>query len=487
MGEQQVVRSDSVGARSEGGGSTAGPGDGASARSRRDALRGLDFDAGARMLEPVQRREGDGPADDAPAARARPRTFAHWLQAGLNHADQRVPFLGRPLVVDGVVGGQTQRGVRGLQGAVPALIPGAKPLAVDGVVGPATVGALERVVDAPNPFGRRATDPIAQAPPARDDAKADGGERSDPRADRGATSSASPDVAAAPASEVTVDEVPDGVVEAELREEIGRVAVPARARGVDPDVSQAYAEAKRWTMERLDDRDARAHSVHARLTAQWEAAREKFEAWVTSGRPQQRRPPRDPGAMEVFIQARWFKAYWYLKCYQFAAKVQSLLSGRHPSLMALVGAAKRSAEAGEDGGKVSGRTALHRGATLAELAARELANPQLAPGTSIHVKLSFELDSPYDPVENFHHWVVYAGDGKFSDSLTGQNKSGDAHDRTLRAWVKSAFKNAAYRGLHDDPRFVAETRRGAPVPVAGLQPRVTAEYDPRQAVTRRTG
>ncbi len=118
----------------------------------------------------------------------------------------------------------------------------------------------------------------------------------------------------------------------------------------------------------------------------------------------------------------------------------------------------------------------------------EMSEPTLAPGAFVHVKLHYEGNTPYEFVDDFHHWVVWAGAGKFSDILTGQAKSGAANDASLRAWVKSAFKRSDDAFMHHDTRFSSgQNRKGEALPIANLQPLVSAEHDPRQDPKQKTG
>lgn len=213
-----------------------------------------------------------------------------------------------------------------------------------------------------------------------------------------------------------------------------------------------------------------------------------WTTWVAAGKPPpaKGKPPTDPGALEEFVKSRWVSEYWFRRCYQFAAKVQSFLKGPKKSLGALEAETEKAALEGK-ADEVQGRTTHYRGMTLQDITTAELADSKLAPGTSIHVKLHFEGDVPYEHKDDFHHWVVYVGDGKFSDTLTGQDKSGASHDATLKGWVKSAFKGAAFQAFHKDPRFVDDPGAAKVVPKEGLQPRVSAEYDPRMSVAQKKG
>jgi len=125
---------------------------------------------------------------------------------------------------------------------------------------------------------------------------------------------------------------------------------------------------------------------------------------------------------------------------------------------------------------------------MAQAGADEAAQPKLAPGTSFHVKVHFEGDNPYEHDDDFHHWMVYAGNGKFSDSLTGKDKSGAAMDQTLKNWVKKSFKDKEFSFMHEDPRYTTEKNaRGEPIPKPDLQPLISAEYDPRLPTAKKEG
>ncbi len=488
----------------------------------------MSYEAGSALLSPTGRSGGATPVGAPLQLRARPgaagsgagdaagmaaprlRSFGHWLQEGLNMAQEAHAFLDAPLAVDGIVGAQTKRAVRRFQAELPKVRAGEVALAPDGIVGPATTGALERVVGAKNPFGRPARD-LAPAPEAAPEAAAEPEVPGGGASPAAATSApaAAPGVSA-PAAEVSAPgpgtarpepvaafeeagaeqdgAIREAAATAEVQGQLGALAAKGRAQGLDPDVGAAYERTRQWTMERLANKDTdRAKAVYAKLSAAWEAARAKHAAWVAAGQPGSKRPPKDPKDLESYVRGKWFREYWFRKCYQFAAQLQRFLKGGgRGSLMAMVGEAIKANEAGEPTTEQKGRTTLYRGMTLAEMAESELKSPQLAPGTAVHVKICWEIDAPYTPKDDFHHWVIYAGDGKFSDTLSGQNKAGSAHDRTLAGWVESAFKHPDYKHLHDDPRYAAERRRNLPVPLSGLQPRITAEYDPRQAITKRT-
>lgn len=271
------------------------------------------------------------------------------------------------------------------------------------------------------------------------------------------------------------------------------ISVQAAKQKVGPseavvDARAAFEKAKAWTMAQYPAGDERATEVHEQLAAKHTAASRLWSDWVAAGKPTptKGKPPKDPGPFEAYITSHWVSAYWFRRCYQFAARVQSFLHGPKKSLGALEAETSKAAQEGK-ADEVQGRTTHYRGMTLQEVTTAELAAPRLAPGTSLHVKLHFEGDVPYEFKDDFHHWVIYVGRGKFSDTLTGQDKAGAAHDASLKGWVKSAFKGPDFKAFHKDPRFVDNPEATKVVPKAGLQPRVSAEYDPRMSVAQKKG
>jgi len=173
---------------------------------------------------------------------------------------------------------------------------------------------------------------------------------------------------------------------------------------------------------------------------------------------------------------------------EFAQKVSEFLDGsKSAGLARLVSQTEKASTGGGDVAAVKGRTTLHRGKTLNQMALDEKGNPRLAPGASVHVKLHWEGDNPYEFKDDFHHWMVYAGNGKLSDTLTGKDKSGSSMDAAMKGWVRKSFKMADYAFMHADPRFSEEKKNGVPIPKKDLQPLVSAEYDPRMTVAKKGG
>jgi len=285
-----------------------------------------------------------------------------------------------------------------------------------------------------------------------------------------------------------------GLIEGMLKGAISKTATSApaptpghhgRPRG-NVDVQAAYRETREWTMEQMTNAtDGDTLRATTSLEAEWFALSRDFNAWDTAGRPAvwngKPKVPKDPGPKLEYISRGFFKEYWMLHCLQFADKLSKNLPGRkYNTLQTLIGQTNKALEHGEDVGLVKGRTTVHRGKTFAQIAVDEASNPRLAPGTSIHVKLHFNGDKPYEYADDFHHWIVWAGNGLFTDSLTGAEKAGAAMDATLQGWVHKSFGGAKFQQFHGDTTFSqSATGPGAAKPIAGLQPRVSAEYDPR--------
>lgn len=327
--------------------------------------------------------------------------------------------------------------------------------------------------------------------PAKEGAAGGGGDKdAGPDKENGAVKKSTPafDAKDGGESEAAISK---GVGENELKEAISAQAAKQKGGPSEAvvDARAAFEKAKAWTMDLCPEGDEHARTkVYPKLVADHAEAKTKWDAWVAAGKPApaKGKPPKDPGPFDAYLTARWVSAYWFRRCYQFAAKVQSFLHGPKKSLGALEAETKKAALEGK-ADEVRGRTTHYRGMTLQEVTTAELAAPKLAPGTSIHVKLHFEGDVPYEFADDFHHWVVYVGGGKFSDTLTGQDKAGASHDDSLTGWVRSAFKGPAFKAFHKDPRFVDDPEAKKVEPKAGLQPRVSADYDPRMSVAQKKG
>lgn len=327
--------------------------------------------------------------------------------------------------------------------------------------------------------------------PAKEGA-AGGGEKKDagPGKEAGAAKKSTPTIDAKGDGESGAA-ISKGAGEHELKQEIANQAAKQKGGPSEAvvDARAAFEKAKAWTLDLCPQGDDHARTkVYPKLLADHSEAKTKWDTWVAAGKPTpaKGKPPKDPGPLEDFVKSRWVSAYWFRRCYQFASKVQSFLHGPKKSLGALEAETKKAALEGK-ADEVQGRTTHYRGMTLQEVTTAELGAPKLAPGTSVHVKLHFEGDVPYEFKDDFHHWVVYVGGGKFSDTLTGQDKAGAAHDASLKGWVKSAFKGMDFKAFHKDPRFVDNPEAKKVVPKAGLQPRVSAEYDPRMSVAQKKG
>ena len=130
--------------------------------------------------------------------------------------------------------------------------------------------------------------------------------------------------------------------------------------------------------------------------------------------------------------------------------------------------------AGQHGGKakpMQTRSVAYRGMTLAELGACS----DLPVGASVHVKVQYDKDVPYHRGDDFHHWVTYLGDGKFTDSRN-VSATGARLDTFLQGWVRSKLHKRMYRHLHRAPYAKRARRKAKWRPVAGLQPRVTEVF-----------
>lgn len=345
------------------------------------------------------------------------RSFGTWAQSGLNRVDRRVPFLRRPLIVDGAIGAQTKQGVKGFQGVADQVVPGAL-LSRHGQLDPGTVWALEEATGAKNPAGRRAVRPEVQtaAPQDNEDDKVEEVEGNQ----------------VAPESEADV--------RPGLQEALGRV-VPAMSPAT------AYAKLREWTMAQLpNDSNKDTKRAKAALKKKFGVALEKGQVAATDE--------------AKFIERGFFEAYWMLHCDQFAKRLMELINGDGAATLSeLKGRADRAVDgAGIAGGaaastQVAGRDLSYRGETMTSLGARLMADGA-EPGVGVHVKLRFESDRPYDPSvdDEFHHWFVYTGHGKFSDSF-GADQSGASCDRFMVSWMKRDFHNRGRSGEAFDFSF----------------------------------
>jgi hypothetical protein len=390
---------------------TTGPAD---SSSQRRGLRRLEPAVQMARLDPEQQ-----PGFDAQALALLPtgaldlRNFGTWAQSGLNLVDQRVPFLARPLDVDGTVGPKTTQATKGFQGVAPQIVPGAV-LPRTGRFDAATVWALEEATSSKNPAGRKSEPPrkagLSTAAAEAGGSAVDGAQGRDP-------------VDAAPVA----PEMSEAAIQMGLQAAIQQVA-PA---GMSP--SSAYAAIKAETLARFDDL-----SDKDTKRARDKLARD-FAAELAKGRVSADQEP-------AWTRAGFFKAYWMLHCDQFAnALMAKINGGALPSLNALRDRTNRAIDAkGGDPGatgatEVAGRDLAYRGATLTSLGARLKAD-NAEPGIGMHVKLRYTSDRPYDPsvVDELHHWFVYIGDGKFSDSF-GAGQTGPSCDTFMVNWMNRDF------------------------------------------------
>lgn len=293
---------------------------------------------------------------------------------------------------------------------------------------------------------------------------------------------------------------------------------------LDPD--QAYQELHSWTVAKQDDAgDPDTARVVAALTAKhqraeeaYQAAHAKYEQRLADPKQVGKKPPKPPVpplALDAFLKDGFFKQYWMLHCDQFADTLAKKINGpAYPSLARLRERTNQAiAKAGVDGQQgpveIPGRDLRYRGLTLTELGARLKAD-HVEAGVGVHVKMRHELDIPYakdgagHQQDDFHHWFVYIGEGRFADSF-GAHHSGAACDSFMQSWQKDSFyqrkrpgETFDYRHLHTseyaDAGSLAEfqlwqagnqdanaARHRIPKPKAGVVPRVTALYRPRQA------
>lgn len=455
--------------------------------SKRSELRSLPYDEQVQALDP----EGGALAREPhhPSGSLDETSVERWIQSALNL------LLGSGLTVDGALRGATIPAVRAFQRKAPELAK--QRLAVDGIAGRQTIGALEKATDKRAPELTEAKRK-AGVPAATPDTEAkDGEEGPDTKGAKGSTDAKASAPAPTPAAEAR-DEgggQSEQQVVGELKAEIGKAAAK-KTSGPNPvvvDVAQAYDQARQWTMGQHDNPTTkRAAETRERLRTKWKTLKADYDGWVARGKPEPTRrgqkPPKDPGPEADYIRNEWFKGYWSLWCYQFADKVASYMAGRKTSLPALIALTNKDVAAGGDGSRVKGRTIVHRGKTLAKMAEDEKQSPQLEVGALVHVKMHYEGNTPYEFKDDFHHWVVWAGNGKFSDTLTGKDKTGPSNDDSLRNWVKKSFKMQDYKFMHEDPRFSAgKNAKGEPLPRPGIQPLISAEYDPRQNPTQKEG
>lgn len=296
-----------------------------------------------------------------------------------------------------------------------------------------------------------------------------------------------------------------GVGEANARASLGEAADKSAAAcaaapkaGAKGDFSAAYEQLKAETMAKIGDKnDERGVEVTGNLTADYEAAKAAFEAQKGAGeaaadgkhKKGKSKAPKDPGSLDAFIRARWFDAYWHFKCLDFAAAIVKSGAKKGEKTVALRTMVRHATEAAAEGdeavAKMPGRSTTHAGKTMQQLADAEAASPTMAPGAVVHLKLHWQRPAPYDPESDFHHWIVYDGGGLFTDSFS-RHKPASAFDPFLQRFVKNHFGEGKFGGHRKEtlpdgvtPRFVDKV--GAKHPKAGLQPLVSAVYDPKAA------
>lgn len=379
-------------------GNTVSP-DGSPSATRR--LRGMDADSQNAALDPNQQPGFDAQADALmPGAGLDLRNFGTWTQSGLNAVDRRSPFLARPLVVDGAIGSNTLRGVKGFQAVAPQLVPGAGAVSKHGRLDAGTVWALEQATSSKNPAGRRAEQPVAavaQAAPQVEAATPEVSEQTVSNGLQGAIQGAAPDLAADAAK-----------------------------------VNAAYAAIKAETQAKYNDTTDK-DTVRAKANLEVKFNREK---------------PCDEAGKERWMQANFFKAYWSLHCDQFAnALMAKINGGGFASLNSLRARTKaaigaKGGDAGDVGAtEVAGRDLRYRRSTMANLGA-QLKAENAEVGIGVHIKLRPDSDQPYDPSveDELHHWFTYVGDGKFSDSF-GHGQTGADCDRFMVNWMNRDFHN----------------------------------------------
>ncbi len=335
------------------------------------------------------------------------KNFGTWAQSALNAVDRGTPFLGRPLVVDGIVGSNTRRGVKGFQGVAPGIVSGAAAIARTGRLDAGTTWALEQATASKNPEGRASTQPVAVAPEVQQEG-----------------------------SGATTPELPEEQVSSGVQ---GAVNAAVARGGMTP--ADAYAALKRETEAKrtdLGDKDT------VRALANIQAKYDKLDA---AARP----------ALETYTKTNFFKEYWMLHCDQYAnALMAKINGGRLPSLNALRARTNKAIDAkgGDPGGEgqtqVAGRDLRFRGETMATLGAL-LAAENAEAGIGVHVKLRPDSDRPYDPgqADELHHWFVYIGDGKFADSFSSGQTGPKAHDFMV-AWMNRDFHNRGRPGERFD-------------------------------------
>jgi len=271
----------------------------------------------------------------------------------------------------------------------------------------------------------------------------------------------------------------DANAKASLDEAADDAAKDKKPGGKPADRGAAFAELKRRTMDKMKNPTAgRAKKVSDTLSASYDELAKSFNAGKG----------KDPGSKDAYIAKKWFDAFYYLKCKDYA--IDLIDAGNQgtgaPSLTALIKTTETEAKKkkGGDMKAVKGRSTTYTGMTVGELAAAEKANPTMQPGCAVHVKLHFEEPVPYQTSPDAHHWIVYDGNGLFTHSF-GQGVSGDKMDGFLAAFAKKYFKTPAWSKLWKDKRFSAEPGKG--VPRGDLMPRVSAVYDPKEAGGKNKG
>lgn len=283
-----------------------------SGRERTDSksiyrLPGLEHEVRRERLDPHrqpghdEQAEGLAPVGDVGAIDL--RSFGTWAQSGLNQVDRRVPFLRRPLVVDGTIGTRTKQGVKGFQGVADQVVPGAL-LGRHGQLDPGTVWALEEATGAKNPAGRSA------APQDNEDSRAEMTEGNQ----------------FVPESEADV--------RPGLQEALGRV-VPAMSPAA------AYAKLREWTMAQLkNDSNKDTKRAKVALKKRFGVALEKGKVAATDE--------------AMFIERGFFEAYWMLDCDQFAKRLMELINGDGAATLSEL---KGRADRAVDGAGVAGGAA----------------------------------------------------------------------------------------------------------------------------------
>jgi len=184
-------------------------------------------------------------------------------------------------------------------------------------------------------------------------------------------------------------------------------------------------------------------------------------------------PPKTAGTPGKLKDGRWSR-----KCLQFAAYL-ALKAG---SSIAKTGSAPGKPWNGVNRGihnwaplvKSKDGKRFGVGLTIVELTSKfgPEGDNTLKPGWAVHVKATWTETKHYSPKDDFHHWITYAGNGKWIDSRGGGQTAKKA-DRFLKNWFRGSYGGPDYVKTREF--FANKTKAELP---KGAQPRVTGVHNP---------